>query len=175
MTARVLMPRHAMGPTALSELGRRLGAHVLDGVAGDLGADQRLDQIQQVPVGEEREHRRGPHLHDVHAIADLACLLEQQAVPGIERRAFAAVGERARIVQLARPPVDERLQLVDHRLRVGVGQDAGHEQIPHLLERAHLFSGKACHVAQYCHMSSGTTNLIRDRWSHRGSVRNISV
>ena len=99
----VLMPRHAVGPATVSELGRRLGAHVLDGVAGDLGANQRFDQVQQALVGQEREHRRGPHLHDVHAVADLAGLPEQQSVAGIERRALAAVGELA-LRRTARPP-----------------------------------------------------------------------
>ena len=146
--AGVLVPRRVVerGAFAVFVGLRRFGSQVLNGVAGQFGTQERFEEVEQVFVEQEFEHRPPPIVHDVHSAPDLRALFEQQAVARGKRGVRVQVRYFALLVQRPRPLVDPRRQLVDCRLQVVVGKrrpgdddTAGVEFCDLLCCQSHLF------------------------------------
>ncbi len=119
-----------------------LGAEVLNGVAGDLGADEGFEGVEERGVEEEAEEDFGAQLHDVEAGADLGALPEDVGVALLEALVLVEVIDEAAGVEVAGALVDDAIDVVDDRLQVGIGEDVGGDQAAVAAELFHLVGGE---------------------------------
>ena len=145
MPAGVPRPLHARQPALVVAGGRQLGADVLAGVGEDLGADHRLDGVEQVVVAEEVEDPAAEVAGDVDAVGGAGVRPAERNQALVERQLGVVAVDLAFGEQPPRVAVDDLLEVGLHRGEVGVAEDSGHVHVPFAVKEIDLLLGQSGH------------------------------